>query len=401
MSPDDTQHAVPASSALAWCAAMRSQLGRIWMVTELERLHAWLDTIALAAEDEGSAGLATAAVEVSMYLCSFVGEYGGPNESQCERLLELVDRLGLAAKANAPERAVGVAAQASGPAPVPAPAAPRPAQVAAPLPQPRAEKARFNVLCVSKDMNLLGALDRALQSHHAALIGCSPLDDVVAQVPSFGVQCVIVDADALGVLHELEYNSTRLSRREGARPIFVALMPDHRTSERLRALRAGADHVLVRGRMDELADRLELIIEEHHEEPLRVLVVDDDRSQGVFCQGVLRRFGISTDTCDDPRLAVGLFERQRPDVVLVDLHMPEVDGLELTEALLAQPGSDHVSILFLSGDPEPETRFDALAAGGDDFLAKPIQPRHLIRAILAHGKRAQRRRRRMINGAAG
>jgi DNA-binding response OmpR family regulator len=257
------------------------------------------------------------------------------------------------------------------------------------------EKARFNVLCVSKDMALLGSLDRALQSHHAALIGCSPQDDVVAQVPPFGVQCVIVDADALRVLPELEFNSTRLSRREGARPIFVALMPDHRTTERLRALRAGADHVLVRGRMDDLADRLEQIIDEHHEESLRVLVVDDDRSQGIFCQGVLRRFGIETETCDDPRQAVDLFKARHPDVVLVDLHMPEIDGLELTEALLAEPGTDHVSILFLSGDPEPETRFDALAAGGDDFLSKPIQPRHLIRAILAHGKRAQRRRRRL------
>jgi DNA-binding response OmpR family regulator len=377
---------------MAWCLAMRAQLTRIWMQSEVERLHAELDALALEAEQAGRAELGELAINVSVYLCSFIGEYGGPNETQCERLLELVDDLQCAAMDAMPASH----AQASNATPRPAPA-PVPPPAPSPAAAARTEKARFNVLCVSKDLGLLGALDSALASHHAALVGCSPLDDVVAQVPSFGVQCVIVDADALAVLPELEYNSTRLSRREGARPIFVALMPDHRTGERLRALRAGADHVLVRGRMDELADRLEQIIEEHHDESLRVLVVDDDRSQGVFCAGVLRRFGISTDTCDDPRLAVGLFQRQRPDVVLVDLHMPEIDGLELTESLLAQPGADHVSILFLSGDPEPETRFDALAAGGDDFLAKPIQPRHLVRAILAHGKRAQRRRRRLAS----
>jgi CheY-like chemotaxis protein len=140
-------------------------------------------------------------------------------------------------------------------------------------------------------------------------------------------------------------------------------------------------------------------VQEHHEEPLRVLVVDDDRSQAVFCHAVLRRFGVAVVTTDDPRQVPELVRIHHPDVILVDLYMPEVDGLMLTEQLLAMPALDHVAILFLSGDAEPDTRFVALAAGGDDFLTKPIQPRHLIRAVLGHGKRAQRRRRRLSHVA--
>jgi DNA-binding response OmpR family regulator len=60
--------------------------------------------------------------------------------------------------------------------------------------------------------------------------------------------------------------------------------------------------------------------------------------------------------------------------------------------LLEIPGSENVAVLFPSGDDELETRFDALNAGGDDFLGKPLQPRHLMRAVAAHGRRAQRRR---------
>jgi DNA-binding response OmpR family regulator len=63
--------------------------------------------------------------------------------------------------------------------------------------------------------------------------------------------------------------------------------------------------------------------------------------------------------------------------------------LSLVAALRAQPDSASTSIVFLSGDQDSETRFEALAAGGDDFLTKPILPRHLVAAVLTRGRRAR------------
>jgi len=144
---------------------------------------------------------------------------------------------------------------------------------------------------------------------------------------------------------------------------------------------------------EHLVERLSHILAARSEEALSVVVIDDDPSQTLFCSSILRRVGVSAICCNDAKSAMRALRQELPDVVLVDLHMPEIDGLELTEQLLALPGSEFVSVLFLSGDDEPDTRFDALTAGADDYLSKPIQPRHLIRAVLAHGKRSQRRRR--------
>src|SRR5204862_2286894 len=102
---------------------------------------------AMETEQARAAALASAAVEVSVYLGACVGEYSGPIETQCERLLELVAELERVARALAP-------ASPASPAPAtrPVPAAPRPAAVLSPAPvaAPPREKARFNVLCVSK-----------------------------------------------------------------------------------------------------------------------------------------------------------------------------------------------------------------------------------------------------------
>src|SRR5690348_13042554 len=69
--------------------------------------------------------------------------------------------------------------------------------------------------------------------------------------------------------------------------------------------------------------------------------------------------------------------------------MPDMDGLSLASAVRGQPDAASTSIVFLSGDQDSETRFEALAAGGDDFLTKPILPRHLIKAVLTRGRRVR------------
>jgi DNA-binding response OmpR family regulator len=359
--------------ASEWVADLRACLAGEWDPSYAEELHAAIDHLAMDADAGGDEDIESAALELSTYLCSFIGLATPPNESQRATLEKL---------------AAGLEPKAEGETALPE-------TVTMPvLSEAEAQSAPLQQLwCISSDEGLIASLGDALEGRDIELVVKPPSFSVAYAIPRSGVRCVIVDNAALGILPELQRETLLQQATDAARPTYVALLTDTRTSERVRALRAGADHVLSQDKdRAAMAARIGRILDTPPHQPLSVLVIDDDRIHTAFCAGILRRVGITAVCCTDGSAALEQIRRELPDVVLVDLHMPGNDGFALTERILEIPGSQFVSILFLSGDDEPETRFDALTAGGDDFLAKPIQPRHLIRAVIAHGRRAQNRR---------
>ncbi|MGQ0800849.1 MAG: response regulator [Pseudomarimonas sp.] len=383
--------------ALDWAKRFCARVQSDWQPSEVQRLHQQLDGLAIEADARGEEMLLEATLELSTALCAFLGHGPEPSRAQLGELLELTDAMLFASvDENLPEDAEDIIAveARSEFAKQTAAAGAAPAEVIRHDVQAVAATTA-TVWCISANPRLIERLRGALASLGMELATLLPSLGWTDALPEHGVTCVVVDGESLGVLLDLQRRSSGASSHTHAcRPTYIAVLGDASTEERVRALRAGADHVLRGGESPEhLAERLAHILAARSEEALSVVVIDDDPSQTLFCSSILRRVGVSAICCNDAKSAMRAFRQELPDVVLVDLHMPETDGLELTEQLLALPGSEFVSILFLSGDDEPDTRFDALTAGADDYLSKPIQPRHLIRAVLAHGKRSQRRRR--------
>lgn len=124
--------------------------------------------------------------------------------------------------------------------------------------------------------------------------------------------------------------------------------------------------------------------------PFRVLIAEDDPSQAKFAEGVLAGTGMQTVIVDQPANVLAAMEAFKPDLVLMDLHMPGLDGLALTNRIRGHELLMHTPIVFLTGDPDPERQYEALAGGADDFLSKPIRPRHLVAAVLSRVQRARR-----------
>jgi len=124
--------------------------------------------------------------------------------------------------------------------------------------------------------------------------------------------------------------------------------------------------------------------------PFRILIAEDDPSQAKFAEGVLVGTGMQSVIVDQPANVVAAMEAFKPDLVLMDLHMPGLDGLALTNRIRANEHLMHTPIVFLTGDPDPERQYEALAVGADDFLSKPIRPRHLVAAVLSRVQRARR-----------
>ncbi len=117
------------------------------------------------------------------------------------------------------------------------------------------------------------------------------------------------------------------------------------------------------------------------ERPWRVLIVEDDPSQGLFAESVLHGTGMETQLASVTSEVMSAMEDFRPDLVLMDLHMPGMDGAELTTLIRNHPELGRTPIVFLTGDPDPERQFDVLDIGADDFLAKPVRPRHLVTTV--------------------
>ncbi|MEZ0470972.1 EAL domain-containing protein [Luteimonas salinilitoris] len=128
------------------------------------------------------------------------------------------------------------------------------------------------------------------------------------------------------------------------------------------------------------------------EPPYRVLIVEDDRSQALFAQSVLQGAGMQAQAVSDAGQVMAALKAFQPDLVLMDLHMPAIDGAELTDMIRGNARYAHTPIVFLTGDPDPERQFEVLEIGADDFLSKPVRPRHLVAAVENRIKRARKLR---------
>ncbi len=103
-----------------------------------------------------------------------------------------------------------------------------------------------------------------------------------------------------------------------------------------------------------------------------VLVVDDDPSIREIIRLVLEKDGLSVVEAANGRAAVESAKANRPDIILMDITMPEMDGYEATEQIRHEPGLEHVPIIFLTGRPPAEDNGEAFRRGGTAFMRKPF-----------------------------
>ena len=116
--------------------------------------------------------------------------------------------------------------------------------------------------------------------------------------------------------------------------------------------------------------------------PLRVLIVDDNRDAAEALAQLLELDGHRVATVTDGAAAIAAFERITPDLVLLDIGMPGLDGHEVARRLRALPGGDDARLVALTGYGSPDDRSRSLSSGIDHHLVKPLDLREL-RGLLA------------------
>jgi PleD family two-component response regulator/EAL domain-containing protein (putative c-di-GMP-specific phosphodiesterase class I) len=220
---------------------------------------------------------------------------------------------------------------------------------------------------------------------------------------ALGPDAVLIDDEFFGEMEVLAPLIKKLRKKQSRPMPMVAFSDSSDIATRLKVLRAGADAFLASDvEPSEVSRRLGELTLAAIEEPYRILIIEDDRSQAVFAQGILRKSGMKVKLERNPMKALDTLEEFEPDLILMDLYMPDCDGMELTSIIREREQFINTPIVFLSGENDTDKHFDALLAGGDDFLAKPIRPRHLIQAVTNRVRRArQLNRQRPAAGGAG
>jgi diguanylate cyclase (GGDEF)-like protein len=176
--------------------------------------------------------------------------------------------------------------------------------------------------------------------------------------------------------------------------IFLSQRSDFEA--RLWAVRAGGKAYLTKPvDIDSLVDALDTLTGTFVPDPYRVLIVDDTRMLSVLYETILRDADMLTVALNDPAQIMQALHDFQPDLLLLDMYMPNCTGNEVAALIRQQGAFVSLPIVFLSSERDRENQLAALDQGGDDFLTKPITAAQLVSAVTSRARRARAMRAQM------
>jgi diguanylate cyclase (GGDEF)-like protein len=145
---------------------------------------------------------------------------------------------------------------------------------------------------------------------------------------------------------------------------------------------------------EKLAESIHYLVNSREGGRPRILAVDDDEDFGSLVSSVLGHEGMIVKTLNDPSSILSFMGEYIPDLILLDVNMPALNGFELCRMLRANQRWRDLPIIFLTGEIGLEARISAFDAGGDDYLPKPVSPVELIMRVKVRLERARMLRER-------
>ena len=159
---------------------------------------------------------------------------------------------------------------------------------------------------------------------------------------------------------------------------------------RLQAVRLGAAAFFTHPvDVDALLVKLDDLTALHTPEPFRVLIVDDEPALARLYSVILNQAGMETREVTDPLEVMAPLVDFRPDLILMDVYMPDCNGSEIAAVIRQQEAYVGIPIMFLSSESDTIKQLEAMRLGGDEFLQKPVEPRYLVSSVLTRATRAR------------
>ena len=218
---------------------------------------------------------------------------------------------------------------------------------------------------------------------YRAVAHSSPPDAAAPAHESFSVAIITDSAD-----NPLE----RAAEMSSICPVLF-ITADVGIEARLAAVRAGVDAILAKPLdISELSEWLNDLVGSHRDAAISILIVDDDPILADAYASTLENSGIRAMVETDPLAVLGRMTTSDPDLLLLDMQMPDVNGIELAKIIRQSRRYLSMPIVFLSSERGLERQLEARKLGGDDFIAKPVDPDRLVSLVRMRADRAIRLR---------
>jgi len=122
----------------------------------------------------------------------------------------------------------------------------------------------------------------------------------------------------------------------------------------------------------------------------RILCVEDNPQNMRLVRKILKHEGYEVLEAEDGQTGLALTEAEKPDLILMDVNLPDIDGLEVTKRIKAQPHLKHIPIVALTANAMYGDEERCLAAGCDGYIAKPVSKEKLVSSIEAYLSREEK-----------
>ena len=247
---------------------------------------------------------------------------------------------------------------------------------------------RARRICLLGD-NALLVRDTALQLRTAGfdVAVATQLDQLAALD---GLSCIVVDPASHGSRFSDPACAGAIRARCALPVPILWLAPLNKFEVRLAAARAGVEGFLARPlEIDDLKARIETLVQRLDQPPCRVLAVASHAARLDGIEGALAQAGMEALRLHKPLDLIATLSRHHPDAIVIDVDTPGCNGIDLAMLIRQDPAFLDLPVLVLSDDRDPAARRRAVAAGVDDYLARPATQADLAAAVRMRVERSR------------
>lgn len=252
------------------------------------------------------------------------------------------------------------------------------------------------LLLVNCDFGFAQLLVQAASSWGVRIEFAPHLFEAKAQIARDRPQAILIDRSVGEADQALLSWVAELAKQSPAFPILVFSTPSSSEAalrERLLVAQAGGRTLDKSLSPPQILEAVVRSLQPPNPTSARILIVDDDPQLLAGLRQILEPWGMQVTTLDDPRRFWDWLAAAAPDLLILDIEMPHLSGIELCQAVRADLTWSGLPVLFLTAHTDPDTIYQVFSVGADDFVSKPIAGPELVSRILNRLERSRLQRR--------
>ncbi len=246
------------------------------------------------------------------------------------------------------------------------------------------------ILIVDDDETFCNTLSLQLEHLGYRTRSINDLSELVHSIHTYSPQVIFMDIIFNGQANAGTNMIKELRDEEELSIPVVFMSARDDLNSRLAAVRSdGAAFLSKTFSLGELKNLIDFIIPIQRNGSYKVLIIDDDKISSSFCGAILEHSGINVSylcTYENMFDAIASFD---PDVILLDMYMPQVDGFEIASIVRQHQNFSAIPIVIMSSETDINKQFRMRSVGADDFILKPFKPHHLIDTVMNRIQRSR------------